>query len=163
MTTKKLRSRDGAEIMGIFRWKVVRPDGSIKSEGEQKNMVVLAGRSSIIENIFNAAPAEGVLVSHIAVGTGATPPADGDTDLETEVAREQLTSRATDGDEGSAATVFAAGSIPGLPLTVTEAVLLMEATDTPGTGTVLSRVATSIELDSLDALFIDWRLTLSDA
>ena len=143
---------------GEYTLRVVGPDGKEKQRQVIKNLTPKVVRSSVIENMFNATPSSPTLISHFAVGSGTTAPADGDTTLETEVARIALTSRANADDIGTASTVFGAGAATG---THTELGVFFEATGVADSGILGSRTIISITVDALDSLFIDFRLTLS--
>lgn len=148
---------------GEVRWKVIGPDGEIKSEGKEDNLVVDSGIIALIDRMTNASPDSTCLIEYIGVGTGSTTPAAGDTTLETEVARKQQTSRTHSNKVAAIATLFNAGDIPGTPTTINECGLFIEGSATLDTGTLLARVATSISVTAVDSLFIDWRITGADA
>lgn len=141
--------------------KVIGPDGEVKFEKTYKNLIVQAGRTAIADRLTNATPDSSLLVGYIAVGTGATAPADGDTALETETARKAVASKTHAADVAAIATTFNATEIP--TSTLKEVGLFIEGTASADTGTLLARVTVNIGITALDALFIDWRITLSDA
>lgn len=149
-------------LRGTIAWRVVGPDGKEKSRGDIENLVVTSGLTALAGRLGDATPANNCLATHIAVGTGVTAPAAGDTVLETEIAREALTSRTFSGGVAALATVFNAGDIPGVPVTIRELGLFIDSTDTTDAATLFSRAPANIEVTALDALFVDWRITLSD-
>lgn len=156
---ESLQSKGG--IAGYPTIKVIGPDGKVKFEKTYKNLIVQAGRTAIADRLTNATPDSSLLVGYIAVGTGTTAPADGDTTLETETARKAINSKTHSADVAAIATTFNAGDIP--VSTLKEVGLFIEGSATPDSGTLLARVAVNIAITALDALFVDWRITLSDA
>lgn len=152
---------DGAKLEGIVTFTVVGADGKVKEKVTVKNAVVKVGRTALMDRLTNASPDQDCLINYIAVGDSVTAVADGNTQLGNETAREAIASRTHAFDVGAISTVFAAGDIPAG--TLKEAGLFMDATGTADSGTLLSRVAVNIVITALDSLFIDWRLTLSNA
>lgn len=161
MHMQKKKVHSNGRLAGYPTIKVIGPDGKVKFEKTYKNLIVQAGRTAIMDRIVNPSPDSSLLVGYIAVGTGAVAPADGDVALGTETARKAINSKTHSADVGAIATTFDAGDIP--TSTITEAALFIEGSATPDSGTLLAMVAVSIAITELDALFIDWRITLSDA
>jgi hypothetical protein len=145
------------------RYHIVVKDqhGNIKHDKYYDNLTTTVGRALIIERIFNATPSADLLVDYIAVGTGTTAPAVGDTTLETETARKLRVSLANSSNVGSVSTVFAAGDVP--TSTLKEVGLFINGTGTVDTGTLLSRTAIDLPVTALDSVFIDYEFTLNDA
>ena len=79
---------DQIEMKGRVEFQLLHPDGS-EERWEVDNLVVAYGKSTIAERML-AAPAVPHM-SHMAVGSGATAPAAGDTTLSAELARVALT------------------------------------------------------------------------
>jgi len=151
---------DDIKLRGEYTIRVVGADGKEKSRHVIKNLIPAAIRTLILENMFDETPATTCLVSHVAVGSGTNAPADGNTQLQTEVARVAVTSRAFSGSIGTCSAVFPAGSATG---THREVGIFFEGTGAANSGTLGSRSAINITVTALDALFVDWRLTLADA
>lgn len=72
----------GVEVTGKVLLELLRANGAIERV-EIDNLVVTVGKG-VIADRMKAAPAKNAM-SHVAVGTGATAPAAGDTTLQTEV------------------------------------------------------------------------------
>lgn len=155
------KGRVGAR--GDFTFTVKGPDGKIKQRIEQKNIVVDAGLQLVLEHIFDASPTGDLIVDYIAVGDDNTAASTGDTQLGNEIKRKAVASRSRSGLVGACSVTFNAGEIPGAPLDVKEAGIFIGGTTSPNTGTLLCHVISNISITALDSLFIDWRLTLSDA
>jgi len=151
---------DDLKLCGEYTLRVVGADGKEKSRHVIKNLIPAAIRTLILENMFDETPATTCLVSHVAVGSGTNAPADGNTQLQTEVARVAVTSRAFSGSVGTCSGVFPAGTATG---THREVGIFFEGTGAANSGTLGSRSAINITVTALDALFVDWRLTLADA
>jgi hypothetical protein len=126
--------------------------GNCKEKREIKNLVVTTGKNHIADQL-SSSPGQGAM-SHMAIGTGATAAAAGDTTLQTELDRNALTSR-TD----SAAVVtyvgdWAAGDGTGA---ITEAGIF----NASSSGTMLARAVFSvINKGASDTLQITWTLTI---
>lgn len=129
------------------------PDGSIKDYRNIHNLVTTVGKQHVADQL-SSSPGSSAM-SHMAIGTGTTAAAIGDTTLQTELDRNALTSR-TD----SAAVVTYVGDWAAADGTgaITEAGILNAAS----TGTLLARVVFSaINKAAADTLSISWALTIS--
>jgi hypothetical protein len=130
-------------------------DGNIKSEKIEKNLVVTAGLNYIAARMTDTS--EPTDMSHMAVGTGTTSAAAGQTALVTESARVALT-----GGEGAPSTntivytaTFAAGTGTGA---LTEAAVL----NASSSGTMLCRtVFSAVNKGADDSVTITWTITIS--
>jgi hypothetical protein len=130
-------------------------DGNIKSEQNEKNLVVTAGLNYIAARMTDTS--EPTDMSHMAVGTGTTSAAAGQTALVTESARVALT-----GGEGAPSTntivytaTFAAGTGTGA---LTEAAVL----NASSSGTMLCRtVFSAVNKGADDSVTITWTITIS--
>jgi hypothetical protein len=130
-------------------------DGNIKSEQNEKNLVVTAGLNYIAARMTDTS--EPTDMSHMAVGTGTTSAAAGQTALVTESARVALT-----GGEGAPSTntivytaTFPAGTGTGA---LTEAAVL----NASSSGTMLCRtVFSAVNKGADDSVTITWTITIS--
>ena len=129
--------------------------GNLKDEREIDNLVVTTGRDHIAARLKTTGiPNE---MSHMAVGTGATAAALGDTTLQTEAARVAL---ATAGGTVAANVVTYAATFPAGTGTgaLTEAGILNAAS----VGTLLCRTVFSvINKGASDSMTITWTVTIS--
>ncbi len=130
-------------------------DGNVKSEQIEKNLVVTTGLNYIAARMTDTS--EPTDMSHMAVGTGTTSAAAGQTALVTESARVALT-----GGEGAPSTntivytaTFAAGTGTGA---LTEAAVL----NASSSGTMLCRtVFSAVNKGADDSVTITWTITIS--
>jgi hypothetical protein len=130
-------------------------DGNVKSEKIEKNLVVTTGLNYIAARMTDTS--EPTDMSHMAVGTGTTAAAAGQTALVTESARVALT-----GGEGAPSTntivytaTFAAGTGTGA---LTEAAVL----NASSSGTMLCRtVFSAVNKGADDSVTITWTITIS--
>jgi hypothetical protein len=134
------------------------PDGQIKDERFAHNLVTTVGCRHIADQLASSHDEDEM--SHMAIGTGTTAPAAGDTTLETELDRNALTSR-TQGAGADAHKVsyvgdWAAGDGTGA---ITEAGILNAA----ALGTLLARVVFAVINKGIaDTLQITWTLSFAD-
>jgi len=147
MITEGLKLRGDLDI--VLRDK----DGNIKTQRREENLVVSAGLNFICDRMEGVAEA---VMSHMAVGSGATAPAAGNTALETQLgAREALDSTTVSSNTITYVASFEAGDGTGA---VTEAGLFNAATG----GTMLCRTTFDVVNKAADdTLQITWVITLT--
>lgn len=156
-----LNTHGAIKATGEVRIKVVGADGKIKHERTVKNLVVTAGLTLLANRIADSTPDSGCLVNYIAVGTGNTAPAAGNTTLATENARKQVASRTNSAAVAAISTTFNAGDVP--TSTIEELGLFIDGAAGANTGTLLARVLDTFAVTALDSVFVDWRITFADA
>lgn len=132
---------------------VLDKDGKVKERREEKNLIVSAGLTFICSRMANATAG---VMSHMAVGSGATTPAASNTDLGTVLgAREPLDSTTASSNTVTYVSSFEAGEGTGA---VTEAGLFNAASS----GTMLCRtVFPVVNKGANDTMAITWTITLS--
>ena len=119
---------------------------------EVDNLVVTAGKGYVASRMKDASA---TAMSHMAIGSGTTNPAAGDTALETELGRVALTSTNVSGAVVTYVATFAAGTGTGA---VTEAGIL----NASSSGTLLCRTEFSVvNKGSSDSMTITWTVTVS--
>ena len=119
---------------------------------EVDNIVVTAGKGYVASRMKDATA---TAMSHMAIGSGTTNPAAGDTALETELGRVALTSTAVSSNVVTYTATFAAGTGTGA---VTEAGIL----NASSSGTLLCRTEFSVvNKGSSDSMTITWTVTVS--
>jgi hypothetical protein len=139
---------------GILTFELFDADGNLVDSREEENLIVTAGFGHITNRMVGTS--SGVM-SHMAVGTGATAAAAGDTTLQTELARVALDSitRVTTtltNDTVQHVATFPAGTGTGA---ITEAGIL----NASSSGTLQNRVVFSvINKGASDSLVITWKI-----
>lgn len=144
---------DGIKMTGRLEIVVRDQRGRFKLRKVVKNLVVTTGKNFLASRAVSVAAA---VVDHMAVGTGATAPAAGDTTLQTELSRVALDSA------GSAAAnvctytaTFPAGTATGA---LTEAGLFNAA----AAGTMVCRTTFgTVTKSGTDAITITWTVTIN--
>jgi len=128
--------------------------GRVKHDQTVENLITTAGKTAIISRLASS-PGSAVPVG-MAIGTGTTAAAAGDTTLQTELDRNALTSCTASGNVLTMVGNWAAGDGTG---SITEAGVLSTSTTA---GTLFSRaVFTAIPKAAGDTLQITWTYTLS--
>jgi len=151
--------KDNVARKGKLHIKLFDKDGNLKEEREIKNLVVSVGEAHIADQLAST-PGE-TAMGYMAIGTGTTAAAAGDTTLETELDRNALTSRTqgAGGDDNDVIYVgdWAAGDGTGA---ITEAGILNAA----AAGVLLARsVFTVINKGASDTLQITWTITIGSS
>jgi len=115
------------------------------------NLVVTAGKAYVADRMKN----NSTVMSHMAVGSGTTAAAAGNTALGTELGRVSLTSTTVSSNVVTYVATFAAGTGTGA---VTEAGILTASSG----GTMLCRTVFSVvNKGSADSMTITWTVTVS--
>jgi len=140
-------------LEGTARLVLRGPDGHVKQTETVKNLITTAGRNAIVSRL---ASSPGTAVpTHMAIGTGTTAAAAGDTTLQTELDRNALTSNTASTNVLTMVGNWAAGDGTG---SITEAGVLSASSS----GTLFSRaVFTAIPKGASDTLQITWTYTLT--
>jgi hypothetical protein len=146
------RVDDETPIRGRLTIEVRDAAGRVKERVETTNLVVTTGKNHVADQLAST-PAQGAM-SHMALGTGSTAPAAGDTTLGTEIDRNALTSRTSSGNVVTYVGNWAAGDATNAA--ITEAGIFNAASS----GTMLVRATfTAINKGASDTLQITWTLT----
>ena len=143
---------DSIKVTGELKLTLTRPDGHVKHEVIIPNLVVTTGKNYIASRIKDASA---TAMSHMAIGTGSTAAAAGDTALGSEAGRVALTSTTVSTNNIAYVATFAAGTGTGA---ITEAGILNASSG----GTLLCRTVFSvINKASADTLGITWTVTVN--
>jgi len=127
-------------------------NGNVKDQRKVNNLVVDTGLAYIADRMADAAESA---MSHMAVGTGSTAAASGDTALETEAGRVALTSTTQTNEDVVYVATFSAGTATGA---LTEAGILNAASG----GTLLCRtVFSTVNKGASDSLQITWTVSMA--
>lgn len=144
--------KDSSKVTGSVNVVVRGDDGAIKQEFTVPNLVVDTGLDYIASRMEGTSDA---VMSHMAVGTGTTSAASGDTTLGTEAARVALTSTTVTDNAVAYVATFAAGTGTGA---LTEAAILNASSG----GTMLCRTVFSvINKGASDSMTVTWTVTIS--
>tara|TARA_B100000035_G_scaffold313459_1_gene327191 strand:+ start:786 stop:1226 length:441 start_codon:yes stop_codon:yes gene_type:complete len=144
--------QDSIKMTGELRITVTNPEGNITQETVVPNLVVTAGKDFIAERMKDATTSA---MSHMAIGTGSTAAAAGDTALGTEAGRVALTSTTVTANAVAYVATFGAGTGTGA---ITEAGLF----NASSSGDMLCRTVFSvINKGAADTLGITWTVTVN--
>lgn len=138
-------------VSGELVLTLIDEHGSVKEQQTVKNLVVTAGREYIASRMIGTAQS---VMTSIAIGTGVTDPAAGQTTLGVEVDRNTFNTAATvSGPTASYSAQFIAGEGTGA---ITEAGIFNAA------NVMLCRTKFNvINKGSLDTLTINWNVTIN--
>ncbi len=143
---------DTIKMTGDLKIVLTDENGQIKHEQEIKNLVVTTGKNFIASRMKDTTD---TAMSHMAIGSGTTAAAVGDTALETQLGRVSLTSTTVTTNNVAYVATFPAGTGTGA---VTEAGLFNASSG----GTMLCRTVFSvINKGSADTLGITWTVTVN--
>lgn len=142
--------KEKIKITGRVKIELFGPDGKLKELRVIENLVVTVGLNHIADQMSDSG--EGAM-SHMAIGTGTTAAAAGDTTLETELDRNALTTKTQATNTVTYIGDWAAGDGTGA---ITEAGILNAA----AAGTLLTRIVFAV-INKLanDVLRITWEHT----
>jgi len=142
-----------APIKGHMSLELRGPDGLLKEVREVDNLIVTVGKNGIADQLL-ASPTISK-PSHMAVGTGSTAPAAGDTALGAEIDRNALTTKTRSTNVVTMVGDWAAGD--GTNSAIAEAGIF----DAASTGNMYSRATfTAINKGASDTLSITWTFTV---
>lgn len=128
--------------------------GKIIDEEWVHNLIPTVGLAHVAELLEDATAV--TEMGWMAVGSGTTAPAAGDTALETELGRVSLTSRTRAANVTTYAATFGPGVGTGA---LTEAGIL----NASSSGTLLARVTYSVKnKDAAETISFDWTVTVAD-
>lgn len=144
--------QENLKVTGKVTVRIFDPQGNLKEEQEFNNLVVTTGKNFIASRMVGTAEA---VMSHMALGSGGTAAAAGDTALGSELGRVTLTS----GTASGAVTTYIANFPAG---TATGAVVEAGIFNASSAGTMLCRtVFAVVNKDANDAATITWQITVS--
>ena len=142
---------DTIKVTGELKLTLTKPDGNTH-ETVVPNIVVTDGKEYIASRMKDATA---TAMSHMAIGTGSTAAAAGDSALETEAGRVALTSTTVTSNAVAYVATFGAGTGTGA---ITEAGIF----NASSSGTLLCRTVFSvINKGAADTLGITWTVTVN--
>ena len=147
-----MNTNENLQASGSLRVVVTGANGQVKAEHDFKNLVVTVGKNFVASRMVGTASA---IMSHMAIGSGTTAAAAGDTTLQSELGRVTLTSATATGAVATYTATFPAGTGTGA---VTEAGIFNAGTS----GTMLCRTVFSVvNKGADDAMSVTWTVTIS--
>ena len=145
-------TNESIKASGALRIVVTDQNGNIKEDREITNIVVTVGKNFVASRMVGVASN---VMSHMAIGSGATAAAVGDTALQTELGRVALGSSTATTNVVTYSATLPAGTGTG---SITEAGIL----NASSAGTLLCRTVFGVVTkSSTDALSISWNITIS--
>ena len=142
---------DTIKVTGELKLTLTKPDGNTQ-ETVVPNIVVTDGKEYIASRMKDATA---TAMSHMAIGTGSTAAAAGDSALESEAGRVALTSTTVTSNAVAYVATFGAGTGTGA---ITEAGIF----NASSSGTLLCRTVFSvINKGAADTLGITWTVTVN--
>lgn len=146
---------EAIKITGHVDIVVTDKDGNVKDTRSVKNLVVTAGKEFIAASMLKTTTNSPVAMTHMAVGSGTTAAAIGNTGMESQLGRVSLASASASGAVVTYTASFPAGTGTGA---ITEAGILNNSTG----GTLLCRTVFSVvNKGADDAMSITWTVTVS--
>lgn len=147
--------REGKEFMHLVR----QLNGMCKAKiVADHNLNPTVGRTMIMNNLTDATPDNTMLIDYTSLGTGTNAPANGDTQLQTEVFRKVTASRSNASNVGYVSAFYTTTETSG---TYRECGLHSNATATANSGILVVRAAINITKTTSQTLTIDHTLTLA--
>ena len=144
--------QDSIKVTGELKITVTNPNGNVTQETIIPTLVVTAGKNLIASRLKDTTDAA---ISHMAIGTGSTAAAAGNTTLGTEAGRVALTSTTVTANAVAYVATFGAGTGTGA---ITEAGLF----NASSSGDMLCRTVFSvINKGAADTLGITWTVTVN--
>ena len=142
---------DQLKVTGDVVVEIIGVDGQIKDRREIKNLVVATGKTFIASRMVGTP----TVMSHMAVGSGSTAAATGDTALGSSLGRVALSSATSSGAVVTYVATFPAGTGTGA---VAEAGVFNDVS----AGTMLCRtVFAVVNKGADDSMSITWAITVS--
>lgn len=132
--------------------------GKLKSRDHIDNLIVTTAKESIAKVLRGLVSGGAGQISFCAVGTGTNVPALGDTTLQTELFRKQISVRNSSGPIATFQTFFNQNEAIGV---LREAGLFGEgATSTPGSGVLFARLNMNRTKSGQDTMTLTWGITV---
>ena len=146
--------KDDLTLKGRLEIVVTSEDGAVKQRESVDNLVVTTGKNFVASRMAGTSAS---VMSHMAIGTGTTSPAAGDTTLGSESARVALTSTTASDNDVTYVATFSAGT-PSSAAAITEAAIFNASSG----GTMLCRTSfAQINKGTSDSLSISWVVSAS--
>lgn len=154
--TKSLK--DNISLKGHYTFTLEDIHTGEKQIFEYENLITEDAWEMIANNLTDPTPTYSMLINKAVLGTGTTPPAITDHQLQTEVYRNNPASKSNAANLAYVTAYFAATEVSG---TFREAGLVVDGTGTANSGLLFSHVAINITKTTSQTLTLDWTLTIS--
>jgi hypothetical protein len=142
---------ESLQVLGKLSITLTGPDGKVKEERILANLIVQVGKNYLASAILASASTP---FTYMALGTGVTAPALGDTTLTTELVRQAFSSSSLTTNVALMTTTYGPGVGTGA---LTEAGIL----NAPAAGILLSHVTFAVvNKGVLDTITIAWTVTV---
>lgn len=152
-------NKESVAVKGVYNFTITdAKTGVWLRKYRYENIVPTVGRQMIANNLTSASPTNVMKITHCALGSNATVPANADTQLGTETYRNAIASITNAANIAYATGFFSATETSG---TYAEAGIFSNGTGTVNSGILLSHVAVSITKSTSVTLTLDWTLTIS--
>ena len=145
------------KMKGVYTFTLENIETGEKRVIVKENLIPTAGRAFIASRLAQVGTPQDIKVTHTALGTGTTAPANGDTQLQTETYRKAVASATSSGAVAYFTAFYTATEVTG---TFKEAGVFINGTGTANSGTLFSRVAVDITKTNLETLTIDYSVAL---
>lgn len=155
---KTSHNKEDLKVRGVWRFTLTNVLTGEKEIYIHHNLVPTVARQMIANNLIDPTPDNTMRINKVALGTGVSVPDNSDTQLQTEVYRNDVASETNSSNIAYVSGFFSATETTG---TYKEAGLYSDGTDTANTGILVSRVAINISKTNVQTLTIDWTVTIS--
>jgi len=161
MSNKKLQAENsGINFKGVYTFTLRNAVTNEIEHVETVDNLVPTGALALIATLLGSSTgANAGKISHCAVGSNTTAPANGDIKLGTETYRNAIASLTSTGAVVYATGFFSASEAIG---THREAGIFINGSGTVDSGTLLSHVAINLTKTGTQTLTLDWTLTLTN-
>jgi len=158
----KIKKRIGekAGMLGVYRFTLEDVITGKKTVKYYHNVICVAGRTMIANNLVDPTPDNDMLINYAALGTGVDTVSENDVKLKTETYRNAVASHTNSGHVAYVTAYFNQTEVVG---TFKEAGLFADATGVADSGVLFSHVNIDVTKSNTQKLTIDWTLTLLSA
>jgi|TARA_Y100000310_G_scaffold270565_1_gene284474 hypothetical protein len=155
----QIHEKDNLKIKGVLKFTIRdAKTKEIKRVHEYHNLIPTVGRTMLADNLTNTSPDNTPRITHVALGSDATAPANGDTTLGTETYRNAIASQTNADNIAYLTGFFDATEVTG---TFAEAGIFADGSGAADSGILFSHVAISITKSNTETLTVDWTITIS--
>lgn len=154
---KNIKQKEGFVMKGHYKLTFENIKTGEKRIVEKDNLIVTAGRAWIASRLAVSGSPADIRITHSALGTGTSTPANADTQLQTEVYRKNVASATSDQATTYLTAFYSATEYTG---NIKEAGMFINGSAGANTGTLFSRIALDTTKSSVETLTIDYTISL---